>query len=551
MFQDVGFVKHYNNHDPNKPNFIFSSDVHEKVRILADRYLTKDKGDCELGEIEFNINIELNVLLVRDRNLRATDLIKDNLVFLAKTSSSVSNVQGIIFNTLKKSIEPYALKSNEIFIANLTLKLLEFKVSDIDHISIDFLKDSSYALLLICDENMLDQLERYFKLKFVQELNKQIEKDVPEGSLVEIPTMVQDISNTDSTLEESDIQLNEKSFIYDDDDFDSSMENLLNSNQTTRSNSNEELPFEDEGINEQTAFKLCQFEQSEQSEQLSEQSIELPTEKLSELSQISEEPSEHSVESINHSIEQQVSDSSPFNSPFNSPFESPFDQPSLSNKPLNTIEKKDFIKNMNNLRHNEEYIKLDDLQEIECNIDEIDQPNPDNTSIDRISVTNRISEINSINRNPTDVSHSSKLDLDALDSKQKDFKDPDFPSLEPGIRLAPSYEMFDNELEEVLTRKASVSSAFVSPSKQKSIPRMGSASFSMINHEDNSGLEYAFRINSPTVPSYIKSDKKFKFIKIGKVQKFVNLFEENDHTSAESSAHTTRASSPIRRDISK
>lgn len=114
-----------------------------------------------------------------------------------------------------------------------------------------------------------------------------------------------------------------------------------------------------------------------------------------------------------------------------------------------------------------EYIKLDDLQEIECNIDEIDQPNPDNTSIDRISVTNRISEINSINRNPTDVSHSSKLDLDALDSKQKDFKDPDFPSLEPGIRLAPSYEMFDNELEEVLTRKASVSSAFASPSKQK------------------------------------------------------------------------------------
>lgn len=50
--------------------------------------------------------------------------------------------------------------------------------------------------------------------------------------------------------------------------------------------------------------------------------------------------------------------------------------------------------------------------------------------------------------------------------------------------------------------------------------------YSLVSDDASPELEYAFRDKSPTVPSYIKGDRKFKFIKVGKVQKFVNLFEE-------------------------
>ena len=68
----------------------------------------------------------------------------------------------------------------------------------------------------------------------------------------------------------------------------------------------------------------------------------------------------------------------------------------------------------------------------------------------------------------------------------------------------------------------------------------------MISTDENYGLEYAFRDKSPTVPSYIKQDKKFKFIKVGKVQKFVNLFEEQAPASTPTSRFTSRTGSPLR-----
>ncbi|RKP31901.1 hypothetical protein METBISCDRAFT_26204 [Metschnikowia bicuspidata] len=49
-----------------------------------------------------------------------------------------------------------------------------------------------------------------------------------------------------------------------------------------------------------------------------------------------------------------------------------------------------------------------------------------------------------------------------------------------------------------------------------------------IDHDEKDGLEYAFHNKSPEIPKYIKEDKKFKFIKIGKVQKFVNTFEQQN-----------------------
>lgn len=71
--------------------------------------------------------------------------------------------------------------------------------------------------------------------------------------------------------------------------------------------------------------------------------------------------------------------------------------------------------------------------------------------------------------------------------------------------------------------------------------------FAAISSEDRTdGLDYAFR--SSDVPTYIKQDKKFKFIKVGKVQKFVNMFEDqNENETPLSSSHASRCGSPHRR----
>lgn len=74
-------------------------------------------------------------------------------------------------------------------------------------------------------------------------------------------------------------------------------------------------------------------------------------------------------------------------------------------------------------------------------------------------------------------------------------------------------------------------------------------SIALITTEDNFGLEYAFRDQSTEVPSFIKQDKKFKFIKIGKVQKFVHMFEEQTEVEPKSnlgSRNSTRPASPLK-----
>lgn len=70
-----------------------------------------------------------------------------------------------------------------------------------------------------------------------------------------------------------------------------------------------------------------------------------------------------------------------------------------------------------------------------------------------------------------------------------------------------------------------------------SLPKKPSLSF--VDHDEKHGLEYAFRNLSPEIPKYIKEDKKFKFIKIGKVQKFVNMFEEHKDEPKEAGGSMT------------
>lgn len=504
--------------DPERPNFIFSSDITSKVRRLSRRYRRRTVNDlgeevvelAALNSVSFTLQVELNTLLLRNKLLKASDLLKENLISVAQSGAGrihmerkgidrplpqlpaqpllpLSLLQLLIHNKgVSLAILPYCFVPNEIFVVCLKLNALDFTVRRNEgnlEIELDFLKDESYGILVLCDVSLVEQTEEYIKTRFLKELDalneeevalqdteevdveeEEEEKDGDErqdfqfdeiDSLNELEPIHQkyvtgySTSSLDPPLEVipssptiNDISIEEplkdKSYIYEDDEYDSSIEelNLLKSNDITRSNTQEEP-------------QLINF---------------------------------NDIPSMNYSHSSNVQVLKKLNK-------------------MNIIEVKGddkFLNDISNLRHNE-HTKLDEIEEVSCDLDTA----------------------------PSSPEKRSKPDTTNV------LFEPSSPS-------------------PILKPRTS----FVSPTKRKpSVSRKTlAASFSLINHdEEHTGLEYAFK--SLTVPSYIKQDKKFKFIRVGKVQKFVNLFEEKKqdldpvvpgsrHPTRPSSRQSTRPSSP-------
>ncbi|KAK6201348.1 uncharacterized protein RJT21DRAFT_1293 [Scheffersomyces amazonensis] len=143
-----------------------------------------------------------------------------------------------------------------------------------------------------------------------------------------------------------------------------------------------------------------------------------------------------------------------------------------------------FIENLNNLRHNEDFIDLNDIHET---------PYDD---IDNVELLQSPIAFN-FHPDPAPISDSD-------------------PILSPPI----------SPIRKTLITQQSYPTMNTQTPKRPTNTVSKMTSMSLINNDDNTGLEYAYKDKSPTVPSYIKQDKKFRFIKVGKVQKFVDLFEE-------------------------
>lgn len=440
MALGVTSIKPFNNqrHDYDQPNFIFSSDIPEKVVKIVRKYINlEDKNENVAGNIEFKINIELNILLARNKSLRTSDLIKDNMVCVAKPTHEESQRLNMTLPCSKSCLNIFRNISNGLFIINLTLKLLEFLVNESSNLlEIEFLKDESYGIILLSDGHFINQITNYIKILFITELNK-----VQDNSLVfseenneigntndeEFSSIVRDINLDDSTLN-VDSSFVDKSFTYED-DYESSLEDLI------LLKSNDSIRSKDDGIMDNDIL----------------------------------------VESL-----------------------------SKSDKDI----KKNigFLKELDNLRHNETSLEISLYKEHTYQGDVLLGHNKENEFYEDKSIS------------IDDYMMSPKR------SKQQD---------DIGVQQIP------------MTRLLSISSVISHKRSFSGRPSYGS--FSMINHEDNTGLEYAFKSNV-SVPSFIKEDKKFKFIKVGKVQKFVSLFEEQLIEPSNSSA-PSRSPSPLKSKI--
>lgn len=215
----------------------------------------------------------------------------------------------------------------------------------------------------------------------------------------------------------------------------------------------------------------------------------------------------------------------------------------LNNKPVLIKEDDEFLTELDNLRHNEhspginnnddeevlaidhlnlesESILAEDIAEVDCDLDDISSPKRSPETSSRVK---------------TGIS---KFDLPSyLPALQPPIEILRKPTPPDGYVLPPS-----NPPSLPPPPSKMHSQVFISPRRGRELSKKSlTGTFSTIHDEDTaSELEYAFRDRSPTVPSYIKQNKKFKFIKVGKVQKFVHLFEEKKPEPSGDLAHSLR-----------
>ncbi|CCG22783.1 Cta9 protein [Candida orthopsilosis Co 90-125] len=167
-----------------------------------------------------------------------------------------------------------------------------------------------------------------------------------------------------------------------------------------------------------------------------------------------------------------------------------------------------FLENINNLRHNDEDKELNvDGEQVLFHNETLKQP------------------IKFSPLTPEDHIHLDDLIEVSYEETDKEYTD-DF-QVHRFSSSSPKKEFEDDDEIMKFSRKSS----FQSPTKRRAVSRMSSShSVSMINTDDKYGLPFAYNSDSAAVPSYIKQNKKFKFIKVGKVQKFVHLFEEQNQS---------------------
>lgn len=415
--------------DIYKPNFIFSLDIVDRVHQLCRLFRQFPGPDLALfQDILFTINVELNTLLNRNNNLRPSDLIKDNLVFLAKSSEG-SLINRILINDDKLPINPKTFINNEVFIVTLTLKVLNFIVTP--EFSIDFLKDENYGILVLCDYNFILRIEQYIAKLFNNSVMLNLDQEPHEINLS------QDISGTETTLEISEHELSDYSDDNDDDtliherikqpipeeDFIGDMNNLRHND----GEMNGGFIRLDEAIEEQLQLAM----------------------KMNNIEPLSSsDDKENTVPKDIHRILP------------NSPLQSPVQQLKLE-QPPQTL------------------------------------PQPFDQNVFDVQETNKPEFAINLKHSSPNLHHNPTT--------------PDFP---------------------IPTKKPS--RTFIPPPKPKKL----ASSISIDLHEfDNLDPDAAYIKG-------VKGDKKFKFIKVGKVQKFVNLFEEKVHQETDSVSTTRSGTRP-------
>lgn len=387
---------------------------------------------------DFEITLELNGLLLRNSRLTPSELVRKNLIFVARTGVSNEQHYGSVaqFPEVWRSI--LAMRtSHETFVVSFRLAIAEFSINlaQDNEITLRFRRDSSLEALQDCDPLVLPYVEGYVRIKVKSELKKLADFSVhitsPATILQNLPP-VENTSGLEDVYSSCSINLDPNQLIDASlTDIDMSLrleKQLIFADDTDCDASDEELRI----LHSDDSAKGTVHEDDELYYSFSNDC--LPRMNLGSIlgQEIQDGGSSSSVLSIIESIDINKLDSL-----------SPQSEP---------------------------------------------EPEPE-----RLAAT-----------------FGGCAKYKSLLISQIDQFDDEFDQIVADLESSP-----------LKPPKAGFTGF---PGERRSVSKKPSLSY--IDHDEKHGLEYAFRNKSPEIPKYIKEDKKFKFIKIGKVQKFVNMFEE-------------------------
>lgn len=511
--QATGIYRHWAPvKDKERPNFIFSSDIPYKISTcVAELHLYLggfSSRRVDLAEYieKFDITLELNALLLRNKNITPSLLVQNNCIYVAKSKGPSSN------NRMGNSISLFpevwqsilsVQKSNETFVVNFCLFLDQFSVdlANVSDIRLHFHANNTFAPLLLSDIALTDHLKSYIRQKLILELksNSEISIHIADSSTIlqDLPPnesisqfksqygnslrAALDFANSSLDSCETSCIIEKQLVFYDEDeedDFDTSGDEIkiLHSDESGKCHSNE-----DEDLEVDLPHGIDHHHSTPRQMNISTSSLSTAIDNLGL------DP----VDVLHPEIKPQLA--------------SPFSE-SISTR-------------------NTRLAILEPAELLPFNKDVHEQK----ASVSEPGISSKVQTLLTESDTDRDVS-----------TKQSN------PTFEEFCRDIP---LNTTECEDTISspipspRKNDYSYTQQSLGEAPLIKKKPSLSF--IDHDDRHGLKYAFLDSSSSVPEYIKENKKFKFIKVGKVQKFVNMFEEHKETTSNSLSRVgTRPSSP-------
>ncbi|KAM9931925.1 hypothetical protein OXX80_008433 [Metschnikowia pulcherrima] len=514
-----GLYRHWAQKDKERPNFIFSSDIPYKIAsCVAELHLysggASRKVDLAKYIESFDVTLELNALLLRNKCIIPSELIQANHIYVAKAPSPGFD-HGVVrsisrFPEVWKSILSIQ-KSNETFVVKFRLNLDKFSVdlADVSDISLHFHANDRFAPLLSADLALTDHLKTYICQKLIQELKSNsdisllitdsstiLQDSPPNEHIAQFKSVLDssqrdalDFANTSLDDSEMSFAIEKQLVFYDQEDYDNSDGEIkiLHSDESGKCHSNED----EESEGEQNILSSMQDQKQTPNSQELTNFWETG---VSSMSGLFPPPVFHS---IGRSEERHLAKPIPVSG-------LDYESPRGSLSPVRNG-------NVTGLGSNERQSN--------------DESSMNSKSESQISIFSDNGE----------------------DSKK----------LVEGQNL--SFDDFCRDMSMQTTEcEDTISSPMSSPRKmdnhvydsenQGTAPSLKKkASHTLIDHDDGLGLKFAFKDQSASVPEYIKENKKFKFIKVGKVQKFVNMFEEHKAPSSTASSRVgTRPGSPAK-----
>lgn len=587
-----GSFLHRSHLDKERPNLLFSSDIPGKIATcVAELHLyhggkTSRRVDLLRRISCFDVILELNALLLRNPSLTPSELVRRNLVFVAKSKArehanpAMAGFAG--FPEVWQAVLGMK-KANEIFVVSLRLNIDEFTIdlANVDDISLTFHDNDDYQSLLLCGGSALESVKAYVCRKLLLEIktNTDISIDITRSSTIlqDLPVAepnahIEDIYNPatlgvdkiglfDSTLDGTDVsQLIDKQLVFvDDPEFDSSSDDefrVLLSDDSGKCTANEDDEYDMAHLPCGPLLNILDVDLQTSTSTLEptlEPTLDPPVDlNLPGLNSLGElNPGlnpDLNPEGLNRDLNPLVGPSGDLNPPvgpsgdLNPPVR--LDAPAVIDAPAAL----------------DAPIALNDPVAL-ASLVGLDAP----VVLDAPAILHPAGASSSesplvANQEPrySDEAVCEKDEDDSFVTELENLRHNHFTlNRVASTPAAPTLSIHTNDAyvaDDALDPPLSLSSVAspISGELQRSAseaPLRKKSSFAFVSHDDNQDLEYAFRDKSSTVPQFIKRDKKFKFIKVGKVQKFVNMFEEKVDSRPSSNAASrvgTRPPSPLK-----